>query len=60
MVITERTAILALAMQSQAIALWADGQHEQALQAERKARALLGLAASNEGLVLGSQDRRTA
>lgn len=49
MVITERTAILAL-----------DGQHEQALQAERKARAILGLAASNEGLVIGSQDRRTA
>lgn len=55
----EKTAVLALALQAQAVVLWIDGQHDEALRLEGKARALLGLQASDTGAVLGSQ-RRTA
>lgn len=55
MTITEQTAMLALALQAQAVALWIDGQHDEALRLEGKARALLGLSATAAGAVLGSQ-----
>ena len=50
--ISEQTAIKALALQSMAAALWIDGQETEALRSQAEARALLGLAASNEGQVL--------
>lgn len=50
--ISDETAIKALALQSIAAALWIDGQQAQALRSQAQARALLGLAASNEGQVL--------
>ena len=49
--ISEQTAIKALALQSIAAALWIDGQRAEALRSQAEARALLGLAASNEGQV---------
>ena len=49
--ISEQTAIKALALQSIATALWIDGQQAEALRSQAEARALLGLAASNEGQV---------
>jgi len=55
MTITEQTAVLALALQAQAVALWIDGQHDEALRVEGEARALLGLSATTHGAVLGSQ-----